>query len=805
MKRALLACLVLVMTVAACSAPAAPGAPSLPSPVPTPLPITPNFFPTPTPLPITPNYFPTPTPAPTPEPIYLNLIFHFHQPATGVDTTTGLAIRPSVRLSALRNYWGLAEALARHPELRIAVSFSPVLLNQLRELAAGARDRHWEMSARDASTLTDQDRRFVVARFFDDMPESTIAAFPRYAELQSMKRAGPERFSEQDVRDLQVWFNLAQLPPGELEQSPLQALVAKGRGFSEMDKQVVLGRMTDIVQRTLPLYRQLQEQGSLDAMTTPYAHPILPLLSSGASATGAGALPLRFPFPQDGATQLEQGVATYQAIFGRAPLGYWPPEGALTQDDLSAIAGAGFKWLAASEHSFAGQSSDASPGRITRDRSGSIQQPDALYRPYHVESAPGSQLAAVFADTLLSDQLLAMAQTQPEAAAKTFVERLTSIRDAFQASNNPGPHLVTLALDGEAVREPFVSQMFAALSESARNHQIESIRLADYMARFPDQLTARAVAGGTWSGHALREWLAPPEAAKAWSYLTRTREFLGGYLVGDKMADAGAIQRAYGALLLAEGSDWIGAYAAGSNAGDREYLDQTFRSLLKQVYVELGAPPPDYINVPVAQPAITRVERPMRGVITPTLDGTAADGEWDSASLAQVSTADGEAVGLIERVYIGANSAMLYARIDASTDWASLPANQEPAEVIHVGLYLRIPDAVEVSRFTRSNVDGEGRAALGFDATHLIEWTLEPAGSASARLYKANSNLGWSPADADALEASALGPILELGAPLKAFDGLRLAGPLKYVIAVTGQSRPTVLAPASGLVEVTVQ
>ncbi len=50
---------------------------------------------------------------------------------------------------------------------------------------------------------------------------------------------GKDAWIEADWRDLQVLFNLAWCDPDWLAQEPLKALVEKGKGFAEADKQIL--------------------------------------------------------------------------------------------------------------------------------------------------------------------------------------------------------------------------------------------------------------------------------------------------------------------------------------------------------------------------------------------------------------------------------------------------------------------------------------------------------------------------------------------------------------------------------------
>lgn len=85
-----------------------------------------------------------------------------------------------------------------------------------------------------------------------------------------------------------------------------------------------------ILRNLLPLYRRLQDGGQIEVSTTPFYHPILPLLCDTALATldkEGAQLPERFAWPEDAEAQIQHAVECYTQRFGRPPQGMWPAEG----------------------------------------------------------------------------------------------------------------------------------------------------------------------------------------------------------------------------------------------------------------------------------------------------------------------------------------------------------------------------------------------------------------------------------------------------------------------------------------------
>ncbi len=106
-----------------------------------------------------------------------------------------------------------------------------------------------------------------------------------------------------------MWFNLAWFDPQALETDPLRQLVERGRDFREEDKQVLAAVQADILAGVLPAYRDAARRGQIELSTSPYFHPILPLLCNTDSARIASPdvllPPRRFAHPEDAAEQVK--------------------------------------------------------------------------------------------------------------------------------------------------------------------------------------------------------------------------------------------------------------------------------------------------------------------------------------------------------------------------------------------------------------------------------------------------------------------------------------------------------------------
>jgi len=305
-----------------------------------------------------------------------------------------------------------------------------------------------------ANSLTEENCLYLLDHFFMANAEHMIRPFPRYFELYQRRAPGRNtakealrRFNERDLRDLQVWFNLAWVHPLAFERDQdLQQLRDKGRYFTEAEKNWLLDKHVEILRQIIPLHRRLADQGQVELTTTPFFHPILPLLFDKKLAREA--MPhVKLPrysggYLEDAAVHVRRAVEFHARTFGAPPKGMWPAEGSVCQPMLPLLAEHGIRWIATDE----GVLTQSTQGFVSRDEHGHARNPGHLYRPYKVKEG-GAELSIVFRDHALSDMVGFQYQRSPgKEAADDFLRHLANIRKAI---NHDEPALVSVILDGE--------------------------------------------------------------------------------------------------------------------------------------------------------------------------------------------------------------------------------------------------------------------------------------------------------------------------------------------------------------------
>jgi alpha-amylase/alpha-mannosidase (GH57 family) len=589
----------------------------------------------------TPAAEPTTTPTTTPptsgrpDPgFYLMLMWHQHQPFYPKDET-GVYSRPWVRVHATKDYYDMAALVERYPAVKVTFNLTPVLLLQLEDLAGGAKDVYWTLSEIPADRLTEEQRQFITDRFFDVNPK-IVERFPRYKEL-----ATDRDFTVDELRDLQVLFNLAWTDPDFLAVEPLGALVEKGRDFTEEDKAVLFAEHRRILSEVLALHARLWEEGRIEVTTTPLAHPILPLISDTSLASvgdPAALLPeSRFQEIPDADRQVIRGLDVAERLLGRRPVGMWPGEGSVAQLVMSLFSKNGVHWVATGEDVLA---RSLEIGSFTRDARDTVEEGDLLYHPWAAQLRRNDPVAMFFRDVRLSDQIaFEYSGMSGTAAADDFMGRLRDIYESLdvqRAYEEGRPYVVSVILDGENAWEhydndgkDFLNALYRRLSES---DWVRTITPSEYLSRFAAPEPLEEVFPASWFQPNFATWIGEEEEATAWDYLYRARQDLR------EAEGTSGYEEAFERMLFAEGSDWFWWYGSDQDSGNDGYFDQAFRELLGQVYDALGEARPAFIEVPIIPESPISAERVPEGLTTIELDGEFAD--WKTAGRYLISESD---------------------------------------------------------------------------------------------------------------------------------------------------------------------
>lgn len=618
-------------------------------------------------------------------PLYVAFIWHQHQPLYksrgDIDfySPTGGQYRlPWVRLHGTKDYLDLILLLERYPKLHQTVNLVPSLMLQIEDYVAGtALDPYLTATVTPVEQIDRTQKEFIIEHFFDANHRTMIDLHPRYRELYGQRQERGrswclENWELQDYSDVLAWHNLAWIDPLFWDDPEIAAWLEQGKGFSLGDRQRIIAKHREIMSRIIPQHRKMQEAGQLEVTTTPYTHPILPLLAdtdSGRVAVPQMALPQqRFQHAEDIRRHLDRAWQMYEDRFGRSPRGLWPSEQSVSPEILPYVAKQGFDWLVSDEavlgwtlkHFF------------HRDETGNVYEPEKLYRPYRLET-PAGDLAIVFRDHRLSDLIgFTYSAMEPKKAATDLIGHLEAIARSLKSrdASSEQPWLVTIALDGENCWEfypqdgkPFLESLYQTLSD---HRDIKLVTVSEFIEQFPptETLPANQLHSGSWVDGSFTTWIGDPAKNRAWDLLTAAREMLAKHPEATEETNP----EAWEALYAAEGSDWFWWFGEGHTSNQDAMFDQLFREHLAALYRALNEPVPDNVRRPVEIHQAPGDHVPA-SFIHPSIDGRGDEQDWDKAGRIEVGGARGtmHQSSAIQRLWYGYDHLNFYVRLDVQS------------------------------------------------------------------------------------------------------------------------------------------
>ncbi len=578
--------------------------------------------------------------------LFVNIIWHQHQPLYADPATDQLA-GPWVRTHGTKDYYDMAAMLRGYPDVHCTFNLTTSLLHQLREyylnrigpsvdVRKGTIDvagfwKRWkgktdpwiDLALTPAAAYTAEQQKIVYQDPWSALGVSEVMMerFPEYRDLRDRAhaaKAGGPQLTVDDLRAITFWFYLANFDPDFLrgpvllpggsvcdlsayiEERPAGQFRLRGP-VTDADCRRIVVETYKVLAAVIPAHRALRydpvkHTGQIDIITTPFYHPILPLIYDSDLARTCqpnDALPTRYSYPEDADAQVVKAVRMYRSIFGADPTGMWPGEGSVAQPVLKILRDHGILWTA----------SDVKVLRNSRPAG----KPNTT--PYRFPA--GRQgMALVFRDTELSDRIGFKYQSmEGEEAAEDFVR---SLLEMAPPKGSPDA-LVTVILDGENAWEwyakdqdgkAFLHALYRKLSVLAKSKQVVPVTMSEYLngniTRGVQPHPVHKLPSmewlwpGSWINGNYDTWVGEPEENAAWEYLGIARKDLAnaGVPRPDPRTPAPRVNTkawyawmAWEEMYAAEGSDWFWWYGGDQTApaGDTPF-DQGFLAHLRNIY-----------------------------------------------------------------------------------------------------------------------------------------------------------------------------------------------------------------------------
>lgn len=522
-------------------------------------------------------------------------LWHNHQPYYAMD---GKFLLPWVRFHSIKDYRDLPMLFREYPNIKHNINIVPSLFLQIQQYIQHQKiDRVQELTLIDADNLNNDEKKEILFQFLVCNEEHLIKPYNRYYELfqKSKSENAIEEFTPQDFRDLQVWYNLCWFGNFARKENAIANLISKERNFTEDDKSICMEYQLKIMSDILPILKEMQINSQIEISTTPFYHPIIPLLIDTNSALEAKPdnpkLEQPFQFPQDAVLQITKAKEFYEGVFGSFPIGVWPSEGSVSNDALSLFAENQFLW-AATDESILAASENTETGL-------------EKYFPRKYKHQ-NNEITLFFRDHGLSDKIGFDYQNwNPIDAANDFIGNLYNIRNAIlekYGTDGLNAAVVPVILDGENCweyyqnnGEDFLRQLFERLSAS---NELITVRFGDILnddsRNYLQELNS--IRAGSWINANFDIWIGTDIHLKAWEMLKNART---AFENNQNILPDNIKNEILNEILIAEGSDWFWWYAPYNQSENKQDFDILFRYHIQKIYELLQILVPEDVQNPI--------------------------------------------------------------------------------------------------------------------------------------------------------------------------------------------------------------
>lgn len=542
-----------------------------------------------------------------------------HQPYYR-DDLSGEIVMPWVFLHAIKDYYDIPWYLEKYPSIKATFNLVPSLLVQLGAYEdPEVNDKFLKTIRKPVGNLSHKEKVYLIEYLFFSNVHNMIKPLPKYHELFLKKEQFDtyedmaKAFTDSEMQDLETLFLLAWCGNYlRVHNQSVKQLLKKERGYTQEDKLNLLEALSNFIKEIIPYYKKLADSGQIEISTTPFNHPISPLLfdiENGKLANSHTTLPqYNGSFKEDALLQIEGACSYYEKLFGRTPQGFWPAEGSVSYDFLEVLSQKGVKWACSDQE--------------VLYKSGHFSKED-IYKN-NILHFKDKSINLFFRDRELSDLIgFSYSGWDEKSAVDDLIQRLKEIHE-----NNSQNCNVNIILDGENAWEHYADNaigFFETLyTELTKCDWIES-RLFDEVAN--DSSIAvnnlHELQPGSWINGNFNIWIGHHEKNSAWEMLFQTKT---DFEKAEKKLPQEQIKKIKREFLIAQSSDWFWWYGDDHHTDLASTFDMLFRTHLMNIYTLMDKKIPANILEPIVgthketksfiQPATNRITADIDGKIT---------------------------------------------------------------------------------------------------------------------------------------------------------------------------------------------
>ncbi len=570
--------------------------------------------------------------------------WHMHQPVYQLSTN-GSYLMPWVRLHAVKDYLDMAMWAKKFDKLKLNFNYVPVLLDAIIDYTDdNTHDIHSKLTITPEENLTNENKIFILNNFFDANYQTMILPNPEFHRLyqiiQAEGTADTSIFTNQEYADIMALFNLAWIDSSfKTTNAELKKLVKKGKNYTLEDRIKIIEIQREIIKKIIPNIKKLVEKNKIEITTSPYYHPILPILLDYKNIK-------KNPIPEedisylktelDAKLQTKMALDRVEEIFGKRPRGIWPSEHCVSGKTLDMLSSLGVEWSISDE----GILANSINYEFEHDFKGYHQDPYHLLKTYQYKTK-NSDIKMIFRDSTIPNLISFEYQNHnPIATANDLYDRIKVLQSKILSSPD-NEHLLTIALDGENCWEnyledgaSFLKTLYTLITE---DESLETVLISDYLETAKEHKKLNKISAGSWINRNFKLWVDEPVKDLAWAYLRRVRQDFSEFVKREPLNPN--IEQARRELFICEGSDWFWWYGEPNDSGRDNIFDFLFRTHLKNIYRYLDLDAPKYLDDPISNISTTKPSKYPKALMTPQIDGKNVTSEhdiWNNAGFIEI-------------------------------------------------------------------------------------------------------------------------------------------------------------------------
>ena len=467
----------------------------------------------------------------------LNFIWHMHQPFYIKDDVITM---PWVFLHLIKDYYDMPY-LVEKCGIKATFNLTPSLIEQIQMYEKSFyKDKFLSLWIKHPSQLNEEEKKFILD-IIKSIPINLVIN-ERLKILLDFEILADIEFIEMEILYILSWCG-----------NYLQDKLKDFNNFTQKAKEELFDILSEFIKGVLPYYKKLQNKGIISIWTTPYTHPILPLLIDMNNARYANEntiLPKNhFSLKDDAIKHIKKAIEIYEDVFETSPIGFWPAEGAVDEESIKLYRENNIKYIATDESLL-----------------DSKYQNDSAYKKDNV--------VIFFRNHNLSDKI-------------GFKYRYYDIESAINDFKIAIPNypINSIILDGENAWEyynnkgyVFLENLYLSLKkeyEFILANEIDEYKNLDY------------IKTGSWINGNFNTWVGNKYQNTAWQYLFDAKKL---YLSKEKNEKIEEL------FLYLESSDFYWWFSDYHNTTFIDKFDSLFREYLTKIYTLMNEKIPAYLN-----------------------------------------------------------------------------------------------------------------------------------------------------------------------------------------------------------------